>query len=51
VQSAQVTELDQPRTQTFDEVVLSGNVFEDDELPLRTTPIDVKANAASSSKP
>ena len=52
VQSAQVTELDQPRTQTFDEVVLSGNVFEDGELPLRTTPIDLKAaNAGSSSSP
>jgi nitrous oxidase accessory protein NosD len=52
VQSAIVTELDQPRTQTFDEVVLSGNVFEDGELPLRTMPIDLKAaNAASSSPP
>lgn len=49
VQSAQVVELDQPRTQTFDEVVLSGNVFEDGELPLRTTPIDVKAGSGASS--
>jgi hypothetical protein len=32
-------------------VVLSGNVFEDGELPLRTTPIELKANAGSSSKP
>ncbi|MDB5219483.1 MAG: hypothetical protein JWO86_7410 [Myxococcaceae bacterium] len=52
VQSAQVTELDQPRTETFDEVVLAGNVFEDGELPLRTTPIDLKAaSAPSSSRP
>jgi nitrous oxidase accessory protein NosD len=52
VQSAEVTQLDEPRAQTFDEVVLAGNVFEDGELPLRTTPIDLKAaNAPSSSRP
>lgn len=52
VQSATVTQLDQPRTQDFDEVVLSGNIFEDGELPLRTTPIDLKAaNAPRSSGP